>query len=320
MKQAMRSGDSRTEAACPACDPGLTPAFETLAPVEQRLPFVFNSPHSGRTYTPAFMERTRLDVRSVRRSEDAFIADLFGGVVHLGCPLLAAHFPRAWLDVNREPYELDPRMFDAPLPPHANTRSLRVAGGLGTVPRVVAEGQYLYAGRLRVAEALERIEQVYRPYHDALRRLMAKTCVQFGYAVLVDCHSMPSNWHGGALGGKVRPDVVVGDRYGTSCAPELTRTFMDAFAARGYRVTRNKPYAGGFITEHYGRPLKGLHAVQIEINRALYMDERTMVPTAGFHALATDLRAVVNDVTSAPDGALTRRKPDTETLDNLAAE
>ena len=275
--------------------------FRVIEPADQRLPFVFNSPHSGRRYPADFLRRSRLGHVTVRRSEDAFVEELFSGVVRLGAPLLAADFPRAYLDVNREPYELDQRMFTGPLPGHANTRSIRVAGGLGTIPRVVAEGQEIYAERLSVAEGMARIETIYRPYHAALGRLMARTSVRFGYAVLVDCHSMPSNTAGGSGN---RPDVVVGDRYGTACAPGLTRRMMDAFATRGYRVTRNKPYAGGFITEHYGRPARGLHAIQIEINRGLYMDEGRIEPSRRFDAVARDLTAIVEEVASAPDANL----------------
>ena len=288
-----------------------SPPFRTVEPAEQRLPFVFNSPHSGRLYTSDFLSRSKLDRRAVRRSEDAYVEELFAGVVRLGAPLLAADFPRAFLDVNREPYELDQRMFTAPLPGHANTRSIRVAGGLGTIPRVVAEGQEIYRERLSVDEAMARIEAIYRPYHRTLGKLMARTAVRFGYAVLVDCHSMPST----VSGGGERPDIVVGDRYGTSCAPVLTRRLMDAFATRGYRVTRNKPYAGGFITEHYGRPARGLHAVQIEVNRALYMDETRLEPHSGFDRVRKDVSAIVEAVASAPDAGL---YPAEETLDEAA--
>ena len=308
-------GTSAFEVVATACGQDV---FELREPADQRLPFVLNSPHSGRDYTPAFLAASRLDERTIRRSEDAHVDRLLAGAVALGVPVLAARFPRAFLDVNREPWELDQRMFAGPLPAHANTRSIRVAGGLGTIPRVVAEGAEIYRARLPVAEAARRIEAFYRPYHERLRRLIARTSVRFGYAVLVDCHSMPSqnvpiqNMSGqtppgplGAAGsGVARPDIVVGDRYGTSCAPALTRALVDAFAARGFRVTRNKPYAGGFITEHYGRPLKGLHAVQIEVNRALYMDEATLVPNAGFDRLRDDMTSVIESVAALPDAGL----------------
>ena len=299
--------------------PGEAALFDLAVPAEQRIPFVVNSPHSGRDYPADFLALSRLDAHAIRRSEDAYVDLLFADAVAAGAPCLSARFPRAWLDVNREPWELDQRMFDGPLPPHANTRSIRVAGGLGTIPRVVAEGETIYKRRLPVAEAVRRVEGVYRPYHEALRRTIARSSVRFGYAVLLDCHSMPSHL-GGSFGSAPRPDVVVGDRYGTSCAPAVTHALMDAFASRGYRVTRNKPYAGGFITEHYGRPLKGLHAVQLELNRALYMDERSLRPHEGFARLKRDLGAVLLEVSSQPDAALYPVRDQGEIEPGLAAE
>jgi N-formylglutamate amidohydrolase len=273
--------------------------FRLLAPAEQRVPFVFNSPHSGRFYPPSLLRSSKLSSLDIRRSEDVFVDQLFAGVVELGAPLLTANFPRAWLDVNREPYELDPKLFSEPLPAHANSRSMRVAGGLGTIPRLVAENLEIYAQRPSLEEALQRVEKVYRPYHAALRGLMARSAITFGHATLVDCHSMPSS--GSGKEGNSRPDIIVGDRYGTSCNGEISRGIMHRFAELGYSVTRNKPYAGGFITEHYGRPLKGLHSVQIEINRGLYVNEATLEPTAGFEALAQDIKTVASHVVSLPD-------------------
>ncbi|ASY64272.1 N-formylglutamate deformylase [Sinorhizobium sojae CCBAU 05684] len=252
---------------------------------------MFNSPHSGRLYPQSFLDQSRLDAHSIRRSEDHFVDELFQSATFLGAPLLRAHFPRAFLDVNREPYELDPRMFDGALPPHANISSMRVAGGLGTVPRVVAENMEIYRGRFPVEEALTRVESIYKPYHATLRKLIARTHVQFGMAVLIDCHSMPGNVHLAASG--QRPDFIIGDRYGTSAAAELSRMAVELLEQLGYAVTRNKPYAGGFITEHYGRPTRGLHALQIEINRSLYIDESTLIKKPGFSALATDLATFI---------------------------
>ena len=247
------------------------------------------------------MKATRLSANEIRKSEDALVDHLFYGVVEIGAPLLAAQFPRAWLDVNREPYELDPKLFGDRLPGHANTQSMRVSGGLGTVPRLVAENLPIYSQKPSLEEALNRIELIYRPYHETMQRLMAQTAVKFGYAVLVDCHSMPSN--GVKSVGKSRPDIIVGDRYGTSCNGDISREILHRFAELGYTVTRNKPYAGGFITEHYGRPLRGLHAVQIEINRGLYLNEKTYEPLAGFDALAEDIRKVMTYLVSLPDSS-----------------
>lgn len=265
--------------------------FEVLEPASQRIPFVFNSPHSGRSYPQAFLDQSRLDALAIRRSEDHYVDELFQNATFLGAPLLLAHFPRAFLDVNREPYELDPRMFDGPVPPHANISSMRVAGGLGTVPRLVAENMEIYRGRFPVEEALARIETIYKPYHATLRKLIARTHVQFGLSVLIDCHSMPGNVH--LPGSAQRPDFIIGDRYGTSAAAELSRMAVDLLQDLGYTVARNKPYAGGFITEHYGRPSRGLHALQIEINRGLYVDETTLVRKPGFGALVADLTSFI---------------------------
>jgi N-formylglutamate amidohydrolase len=270
-------------------------------PAEQTVPFVFNSPHSGNHYPADFLAATCLDHRAVRRSEDLLVDRLFAGVVRLGAPLMSATYPRAYLDVNREPYELDPRMFTGRLPSFANIRSLRVAGGLGTIPRVVSDSAAIYNRPLKVEEALQRIERIYRPFHDTLRRLLAHTHSAFGEAVLIDCHSMPSNIRGGPT--RLRPDFVLGDRFGTSCSPELTDRAASCLKELGYSVCRNKPYAGGFITEHYGRPARGLHALQIEVNRRLYMDEETLEPHGGFEPLAKDLTRLAAALIELFEGA-----------------
>lgn len=270
----------------------LDPPFEILEPAEWRGPLIFNSPHSGRVYPPEFLRQSRLELNVLRRSEDTFVDELFSDVVKRGYPLMRAHFPRCYVDLNREPYELDPRMFDGRLPSFANTRSMRVAGGLGTVARVVGDAQEIYQERIPVGEAMRRIDVLYKPYHRGLRRLMVASQRTFGIAVLVDCHSMPSSSH--SRDERPRADVVIGDRYGTSCAPVVTSVLEAAFQSLGYAVHRNKPYAGGFITEHYGNPANGLHAVQIELNRALYMDEKRFERAAAFAGIAADLRRVVD--------------------------
>lgn len=262
-------------------------AFEIRQGGQQRVPFVFNSPHSGRYYPARFLSMVRLDDNAIRRSEDCYVDELFSGAVALGAPLMAANFPRSYLDVNREPWELDPRMFLDPVPSFANIRSARVAGGLGTVPKLVGEGLDIYAGRLPLSEALGRIEAVYKPYHAALKQLVMRTHMQFGSAVLIDGHSMPASVRIGETG--VRPDFIIGDRFGTSASRALTETAISILISMGYTVAHNKPYAGGFITEHYGRPARNLHALQIEINRGLYMNEQTFRKSAGFDALADDL-------------------------------
>ena len=258
--------------------------FEVREPQTQSIPFVYNSPHSGRRDPARFLDQSRLDGLAIRRSEDHYVEELFGAAPDFGAPLLLAHFPRAFVDVNREPYELDPRMFFEPVPSFANINSVRVAGGLGTIPRIVAENMEIYARRLPVAEALERIEAVYKPYHACLRKLIARTHARFGFGVLIDCHSMPGNIR--IAGSGIRPDFIIGDRYGTSASAELSQAALEFLEGLGFVAVRNKPYAGGFITEHYGRPARGLHAVQIEVNRALYVDETTLAKRGDFGALA----------------------------------
>ena len=256
-------------------------------PPEMLFPVVFNSAHSGRYYPQGFASQTRLDARTLRKSEDCHVDGLFAPVVNHGMALHTANFPRAYVDVNREPYELDPRMFDGALPAHANIGSPRVAGGLGSVPRVVDEGVEIYGRRIPVSEGLERIERVYKPFHRTMRALLSRTHLQFGEVILLDCHSMPSTLKIGAHG--VCPDIVLGNRFGASAAPDITDCAIDALQALSLSVVCNKPYAGGYITEHYGRPRHGFHALQIEINRALYMDEASLELTAGFAALRTAL-------------------------------
>ncbi|MEZ5871075.1 MAG: N-formylglutamate amidohydrolase [Nitratireductor sp.] len=288
-------------------DSTLNPPFTVLAPAEQRVPFVFNSPHSGRNYTPQLMQKARLGRFAIRNSEDFRVDELFAGAVPLGCPMLLANFPRAFLDVNREPYELDPAMFSGQLPAYANTRSARVAGGLGTIARIVSETETIYATKLDVEDALERIETLYKPYHKALRLLLARTHVLFGHAVLVDCHSMPSAREG--TGRKQRPDFVIGDRFGTSCSQQITWAACEYLSGLGFEVEINKPYAGGFITEHYGRPDNGIHAIQIEVNRGLYMNETTMEKRAGFDALAATITRFISRLVAIPDAGLAGTRP-----------
>ncbi|HXF88677.1 MAG TPA: N-formylglutamate amidohydrolase [Xanthobacteraceae bacterium] len=274
------------------------PPFEILEPKEWRGPVIFNSPHSGNVYPQAFLVATRLDLATLRRSEDCFVDELVRGVVERGFPLMRAHFPRCYIDVNREPYELDPRMFEGRLPAFANTRSMRVAGGLGTVARVVGDAQEIYHQRISVDDALRRIETLYKPYHRALRRLFARVHQDCGAAILVDCHSMPSA--SSAKDERPRADVVLGDRYGTSCAAAVSETIEATLCGFGLSVSRNKPYAGGFITEHYGNPAAGLHAIQLEINRALYMDERRFERNGNFPRLAAKLEVLAERLAGLP--------------------
>jgi N-formylglutamate amidohydrolase len=262
------------------------PPFEILMPARLTAPILFNSPHSGSVYPESFLAASKLDALTLRRSEDCYVDELFAGVVERGAPLMLAHFPRAYVDVNREPYELDPEMFCEPLPEVANTRSLRVAGGLGTIPRVVSEAAEIYAAPLTLADAQRRIEELYKPYHDGLSALLGEIRQMFGAALLIDCHSMPSLARDRR---PVRPDFVLGDRFSIACAPEIVDAAERSLKSLGYSVTCNRPYAGGYITQRYGAPRSGFHALQIEINRALYVNEQTLEKSAGFEELADNL-------------------------------
>ncbi len=270
------------------------PPFELRAPARQSIPFIYASPHSGAHYPPDFVAASALDPLALRRSEDAFVDRLFGAAPDCGAPLLAATYPRVYVDLNREPYELDPEMFTEPLPEFVNANSARVSVGLGTIARVVANGAAIYRDKITFADARSRVEGIYVPYHAALRRLIAGTQSAFGCAVLVDCHSMPST--GGPFdrdSGRRRGEIVLGDRFGTSCSGVIIDTAESTLRGLGYRIARNEPYAGGFVTQNYGRPGNCVHTLQIEINRSLYMDEAAIEPGPGFARLAENLGVLV---------------------------
>jgi N-formylglutamate amidohydrolase len=281
------------------------PPFEIVSPERLTAPILFNSPHSGSIYPDCFLAASKLDPLTLRRSEDCYVDELFESVVALGAPLMRAHFPRAYVDVNREPYELDPEMFTDPLPPAANTRSLRVAGGLGTIPRVVSEAAEIYAEPMPLAEAQARIDQLYKPYHTQLGSLMGDIRRIFGAAVLIDCHSMPSLSRDRR---PVRPDFVLGDRFAMACAPEIVDIAERTLKSLGYTVACNRPYAGGYITQRYGIPRRGLHALQIEINRALYLNEKTLERSVGFDHLAASLRKFCSVLIDAAGAAFSATK------------
>jgi len=270
----------------------------TLVPRASQVPVVFASPHSGSHYPPGFVESSALELGTLRKSEDCYVDALFADVPALGAPLLRALYPRAYLDVNREAYELDPEMFAESLPAFVNTTSARVAAGLGTIARIVASRREIYRDKLTFAEAEGRIDGVYKPYHHALRELVSDAWSRFGFCILVDCHSMPSTGLPNLADGTRSIDVVLGDRGGLSCAPIVTDTIEASLSDLGYRVTRNNPYAGGFTTQHYGDPANGIHAIQIEINRAIYMDEVTLQPRSAFSRLRAHLQTMTAQLTS----------------------
>ncbi len=266
-------------------------------PAIARIPLVFSSPHSGSDYPAEFVAGARLDPVSLRRSEDAFVDELFDAAPGHGAPLIRALFPRAYVDVNREAWELDPAMFDGPLPEYVNVTSPRVGVGLGTVARVVSSGAEIYREKLSFDATRARIESLYMPYHAALEALVADSTARLGRCLLVDCHSMPSV--GGPMDrdpGRRRLDFVLGDCFGAACAPVVTQTAEAVLKKMGYAVGRNDPYAGGFITRHYGVPKRGRHALQIEINRQLYMDETAIARASGFQTLRENLARLVAEL------------------------
>ncbi|MBC6406443.1 MAG: N-formylglutamate amidohydrolase [Rhodospirillales bacterium] len=266
------------------------PAFEVTSPRCGALPLVVASPHSGSLYPADLLQASCLSGQALRRSEDCYVQDLVADATAAGAAVIHALFPRAYVDANREPYELDPLLFDEPLPAYANSRSPRVTAGLGTIARVVASGQPIYWRKLAVREALDRLERCYLPYHRALRDLIEERVSQFGLCILLDCHSMPS-LHA-AHGGAAAPDVVLGDCHGLSALSGLVEVAQKVFRELGYRVAYNAPYAGGFVTRQYGRPERGVQALQIEMARGLYMNERNLKPNRGYRRLRADLSRV----------------------------
>ena len=287
--------DALMDVPAPLPDADAIVPYRLLAPERPFSPVVFTSAHSGRDYSPDLMAGVRLCPLSLRRSEDCFVDELFGAAPEHGAPLLAANFPRAFCDANREAWELDPAMFIERLPDWVNTSSARVNAGLGTIAKVVASGEPIYAVKLPFAEAERRIYTYWRPYHDMLARLIADIKDRFGYCLVIDCHSMPTGGTGKRGGGRPA-DFVLGDLHGSACASRVTRAAEALLSSKAYLVRRNDPYAGGFITRHYGRPADDVHVLQIEIARALYMDEARIERLPGFTAVQrqiTDLIAAI---------------------------
>jgi N-formylglutamate amidohydrolase len=261
--------------------------FEILAPVQWTAPLVCNSPHSGSAFPKHFLQLTKLTPDTLHTSEDSHIDKLFSGCVDLGAPLLLAHVSRSYIDLNREPYEFDARMFAERLPAHMNTTSPRVASGLGTIPKIVGDNQNIYAGPLPLSDALQRIETIYRPYHRTLAALLDEAHSATGQVLLIDGHSMPSSAarsNSGSWSSRTI-DIALGDRHGCACDPSIVEIAEQSLKSVGLNVQRNKPYSGGYITEIHGKPRQGRHALQIEINRALYMDEAQRTPHPGFQKI-----------------------------------
>ena len=269
-------------------------AFDLARPTNRTTSVVFASPHSGRDYPEAFLRRTVLNPREVRSSEDAFVDLLFADAPDHGAPFLQARAPRAYLDLNRGADELDSALIEGV---RRSAHNPRIASGLGVIPRVVANGRQIYRGKLTLAEAHMRVAQYWRPYHDQLQTLLDESNNTFGEAILIDCHSMPHEaLESVGPPGTARPDIVLGDRFGAAAASEIMELAEAAFSSAGLRVARNMPFAGAFITQHYGRPSRGQHAIQVEIDRALYMDERKLEPNADFDAFRKLLNGVIAEL------------------------
>lgn len=276
--------------------------YRIVRPKAQLVPFVFASPHSGRRYPASFVKASRLSALALRRSEDAFVDELFGAAIGCGAPLIAAEFPRAFLDANRAPGELDAAMFEGPVALPMEPQGPRVAAGLGVIPRIVRDGAEIYRGRLPASEAAWRLSHFHVPYHEALAALLDETHRRFGVAVLVDCHSMPS--------AAAVPDVVIGDRYGISACHALMRQAEHAFSQSGFTTARNVPYAGGYTTLTHGRPGRGIHALQIELSRAQYLDEERITRTPRFAQVEARIARALEHLT-AIDPALLGAGPRT---------
>lgn len=255
---------------------------------------VFASPHSGRDYPWSFIRETVLDEHTIRTSEDAFVDRLFDCAPHFGAPLLRAGAPRAYVDLNRAADELDPALIEGV---RRSGHNPRVASGLGVVPRVVAGGRAIYRGKLRRQEADTRLGRIWHPYHAKLQSLLNRAHQSFGESVLIDCHSMPHEAiESAGRSGGTKPQIVIGDRFGASARADIVEQIEASFVSAGFEVARNTPFAGAFTTQHYGRPSRHQHAIQIEIDRSLYMDEATIRPHQDFHAIRRRLRQVIAEI------------------------
>jgi N-formylglutamate amidohydrolase len=270
------------------------PPFMLIEPLHRTAPLIFASPHSGRRYPAELLAEARVGLMSLRRSEDAYVDELFAGAAAHGAAVLSATIARAFVDLNRNAADLDPEMFEEHTPRRGAQTSAHVQAGLGAIPRVSGDGQSIYRRKLSLCEAERRIADVHRPYHEMLSNLIAETQALFGCAVLIDCHSMPSSARGAHA-----PDIVLGDRFGAACHPSVTALAEATLRRLGYRVARNTPFAGGHTTQAYGRPTQRTHALQIEISRALYMDEHTLERARGFDRVRADMGRLAEALAAA---------------------
>jgi N-formylglutamate amidohydrolase len=287
---------------------GEIPPFDLCLPVSQDSPFVFASPHSGRNYPLRLFELSYLEPKVLRRSEDAYVDWLFSCVPKLGATLIKANFPRVYIDLNRAPFELDQTMFNDDIPNYALTKTERVQDGYGCIPKIVTSGLDIYKDKLSYKTEHDRFKNIYSPYHDCLKAVLGKTHEKFGKAVLIDCHSMPSQGTNPLFRlnrlkllkqskNQSSPDIVLGDRFGTSCSSKITSALRTIFLNKGYSVLINDPYSGGYCTTHYGKPNRGYHAIQIEINRRLYLNEKAVkLKESKTTKLMYDLEDIIQEI------------------------
>ena len=261
-------------------------------------PNVYAFPHSGTYYFKSFIEQTHLDLLNLRKSEDFYVDELFNESNIYGSSSIKANYPRSFLDLNREPYELDQSMFEDTLPNYINSNSKRVAIGLGTIPKIVSINKEIYKNKIKWNDIQSRIEKIYFPYHAALKQLLIKSKYNFGYSLLIDCHSMPSNSEFYNLNDFELPDIILGDVYGKSCDPSITSLIENILRKQGYNILRNKFYSGGFCTRNYGRPAENMHAIQIEINRSLYIDETSYIKKNNFKKIKTDISDLIRELSN----------------------
>lgn len=269
-------------------------AYNLRRPKERSTSVVFASPHSGRDYPMSFLRKSVLDEVQIRSSEDVFVDQLFRTAPDFGAPLLTALAPRSFVDLNRAPEELDQALIEGV---RRISHNPRVASGLGVIPRVVANGRAIYRGKITLDEAHHRISRYWRPYHDMLQTLLDESQNRFGEAILIDCHSMPHEaLENVGPPGSPRPDIVLGDRFGATAASSVMERVEAAMTNAGFRVARNMPFAGAFIAQHYGRPSRGQHAIQIEIDRGLYLNEATLQPNDNYETLRRTLSSVISEI------------------------
>lgn len=270
-------------------------AFDIIYPKQSESCVVFASPHSGRDYMPGFLEKSVLDERAIRSSEDAFVDDLFSAAPQFGAVLFRALAPRAFIDLNRAADELDPAVIEGI---KTAGQSPRINSGLGVIPRVVANGRSIYHGKLSLSEAQARIENYWVPYHENLKAVLQSIHLGHGKAVLLDCHSMPHEAMDSVVApGMRRPEVVLGDRFGASASDDVVSYVEQAFKDAGFSVVRNTPFAGAYIAQVYGRPARDQHCIQIEIDRSIYMDEKLVEPNDNYQAIKTILTNVIDQIT-----------------------